>query len=169
MTELTTPQATQESKDLEQEQGSCTGVNPCRTHGFGIWGNPRVVMGVRVDKELKKRFTDVSKRVFGSTCNPIESFMAAIVGVYSNDNLVRVNPSNTVNIEKIVIERNLRERRKLEVEGSEGLCGVAGCREDAVGRGVWLAKGVEYDLCRVHFLEAKCNPKLWRVLHGGEF
>jgi hypothetical protein len=79
-----------------------------------------VVVGVRVDKELYLRFKSVSKRIFGSVCNPIESFMAAVVGLAENG----VNPSNTVRIGKIVIERNLRERRKQGVGDLVGLRGV---------------------------------------------
>jgi hypothetical protein len=70
-------------------------------------------MGIRVDKLLKKRFTEVAKLKFGSTCNPIESFMAGVVGAYNRDLELGVNPSATVNIGEIYIERNLRERRKL--------------------------------------------------------
>jgi hypothetical protein len=94
---------------------SLTRVNPVRTHGLGLWGNRRVVFGVRVDEELKKRFNLVAERVFGSTCNPVESFMAAVVGCYQNPTLDGVNPSITIG--EIRIERNLRERRKLVVGG----------------------------------------------------
>jgi hypothetical protein len=96
-----------------------TGVNPVHTHGLGIWGNLRVVMGVRVDKLLKKRFTEVAKAKFGSTCCPIESFMAGVVGAYNSDLESGVNPSNTVEIGQIIIQRNIRERRKLVVEKEE--------------------------------------------------
>jgi hypothetical protein len=111
---------TPETKTNTQTHDSITGVNPKRTHGFGLWGNERVVVGVRVDKELYLRFKSVSKRVFGSVCNPIESFMAAVVGLAESG----VNPSNTVRIGKIVIERNLRERRKQGVGDLVGLRGI---------------------------------------------
>lgn len=91
---------------------SITGVNPKHSHGLGIWGNPRVVMGVRVDSELKKRFNLVARRVFGSVCNPIESFMATVVSCAESG----VNFGNTIEVGTIVIERNLRERRSLIVE-----------------------------------------------------
>ena len=91
---------------------SITEVNRKCNHGLGVWGNPRVVMGVRVDSELKKRFKQVAKRVFGSVCNPIESFMATVVSCAES----KVNFGNTVEVGTIVIERNLKERRKLIVE-----------------------------------------------------
>jgi len=145
---------------------SMTGVNPKHTHGLGIWGNERVVMGVRVDKGLRKEFKQVAKAKFGSTCNPIESFMAGVVGAYRHDLELGVNPCNTVSIGEIKIERNLRERRKLEVDVepvNEALrCGFTGCEEEAKGLGVY--KGVQYRLCFRHLAEAKANRKAWTVL-----
>ncbi len=42
--------------------------------------------------------------------------------------------------------------------------GVGGCKNEAVGKGVYLANGKEYLLCMMHFIEyAKC-PKGWRLL-----
>jgi hypothetical protein len=107
------PQLKKKTKQLYLD--SLTRVNPSHKHGLGLWGNPRVVMGIRVDKGLKKAFTNVAKAKFGSTCNPIESFMAGVVGSYYRDLEAGVNPSNTVNIGEIRIERNLRERRKMTV------------------------------------------------------
>lgn len=149
-----------------------TGVNLNYSHGFGIWGNPRVVMGVRVDEKLKKAFTKVAKAKFGSTCNPIESFMAAIVGLSINQNLNEVNLSPTVNIGEIKIERNLRERRKLVVETEETervvssvvKCGYVDCGEAAVGKAVYLNDNQEYSLCDYHFRKAKDSKRFWKVL-----
>jgi len=123
---------TSQTKNHNQTHDSITGVNPKRTHGFGLWGNERVVVGIRVDKELYLRFKSVSKRVFGSVCNPIESFMAAVVGLAENG----VNPSNTVRIGRVVIERNLRERRK-QVRGD--LVGLRGV-EEPKAEGVVVSK-----------------------------
>lgn len=104
-----------DSHSRQLKLSSCnTGVDPVHSHGLGVWGNPRVVFSVRVDKKLKKRFTLVSKRVFGSTCNPVESFMASIVGSYDLNQNSGVYPSITIG--EIKIERNLRERRKLDTQ-----------------------------------------------------
>lgn len=123
-------------------------------------------MSVRVDKGLRKRFKEVAKAKFGSTCNPIESFMAGVVGAYNRDLEAGVNPCNTVNIGEIKIERNLRERRRLEVDVepvNEALrCGFAGCEEEAIGLGMY--KGTQYRLCFRHLAEAKNNRKVWTVL-----
>lgn len=98
---------------------SLTGVNPLRTHGFGVWGGKRVVVGVRVDERLYEAFKPVAKLVFGSVCRPVEAFMAAVVASNQTQQLTSklgVNPSNTVEIGKLVIERNVRSRRRLVVE-----------------------------------------------------
>jgi hypothetical protein len=119
-------------------------------------------MGIRVDSELKKQFTAVSKRIFGSTCNPIESFMAAIVATSQTG----VNFGNTVNIEKIVIERNLRARRDLEAEVNpdssvvKDVCVV--CGRSAFGV-VTRADDSRVFLCKIHYDVAKPKAKSWRV------
>jgi len=116
-----------DSKKPEPKPDSITGVNPARTHGLGIWGNPRVVFGVRVDSELKKRFVLVARRVFGSTCVAVESYMATIVGCIEEAEKLGVNPSKTVHIDigEIKIERNLRERRKLAVQETKPITPTA--------------------------------------------
>lgn len=98
---------------------SLTGVNPPRTHGFGVWGGKRVVVGVRIDEKLYEAFKPVAKLVFGSVCRPVEAFMAAVVASNQAQQLTSklgVNPSPTVEIGRLVIERNVRTRRKLVVE-----------------------------------------------------
>jgi len=80
--------------------------------GFGVWGNRRKVVGIRVDEELYNRFKPVAKRVFGSVCNPIECFMASVIAMAET----HVNFGNTVEIGKLVIERNLRARRHMVVD-----------------------------------------------------
>lgn len=162
-----------QQQNKQTQPDSITEVNPSeilvnqqktrvRTHGVGCWGNPRVVMGIRVDSELKKQFTAVSKRIFGSTCNPIESFMAAIVATSQTG----VNFGNTVNIEKIVIERNLRARRDLEAEVNpdssvvKDVCVV--CGRSAFGV-VTRADDSRVFLCKIHYDVAKPKAKSWRV------
>jgi hypothetical protein len=147
-----------------------TGVNPVHTHGLGIWGNPRVVMGVRVDKLLKKRFTDVAKAKFGSTCKPIESFMAGIVGAYYSDLETGVNPSNTVEIGQIIIQRNLsRERRRLvETKTSEEIETVSEISKTVVKPQVkatidWHGLSTE-DLQKRYDRAVACNDGTCKVL-----
>ena len=94
-----------------------TGVNPKHTHGFGLWNNPREVFSVRVDKGLAKAFTRVARLKFGSTCKAIEAYMAAVVGAFNKLEEVGVNPSITVQIGHINIERNLvKERRHIHTK-----------------------------------------------------
>jgi hypothetical protein len=99
-------------KNQQQRIDSMTGVNPKHTHGFGLWNNPREVFSVRVDKGLKTAFTRVARLKFGSTCKAIEAYMAAVVGAFSNLEEVGVNPSITVQIGNMNIERNLAKERR---------------------------------------------------------
>lgn len=140
---------------------SNTGVYPQRSHGLGIWGNERVVMSIRVDKELRKQFTLASKALFGSTCNPIESYMATIVGIVRSG---WVYPSNTVDIGTIKIERNLRERRKItitkEIE-SAVKCDIGKCEKDAVDKLLYVEDNRVFNVCSVHRQLGE-NGKVWR-------
>jgi len=154
---------------------SMTGVNPKHTHGFGLWGNERVVMSIRVDKKLKKAFSEASKALFGSTCNPIECYMATIVGLHQNNKMNGVYPRITVDIGTIQIQRNLRERRKLsktvvktetETETIETIikCGFKDCNNEAVGKGVFKS-GKERLLCEKHLKIARDSLD-WEVLNA---
>ena len=106
-------------KPKQTQFNTCvTGVNPMRTHGLGIWGNRRVVMGIRVDEKLKIEATKVLKLLFGSTCRGVEAYLAGLVATYHSQGIHGVNPSNTIDvrIDNLNIERNLKTRRKLIVE-----------------------------------------------------
>jgi hypothetical protein len=52
-------------------------------------------------------------------------------------------------------------------EPKRAQCEIHGCKEDAVGSGVWRGKDA-YALCAVHLEEAKSNPKEWNLTpqHG---
>ena len=73
----------------------------------------------RRDTGLYKRYKQVAKAVYGSVCRADELYMIALIETVEKG----VHFSNTMNqpiqIEKIVIERNLRPRRALEVAGEE--------------------------------------------------
>ena len=150
-----------ESGSDKTQAESKTGVHPYRKHGVGIWGNPRVTMTVRVDEGLKKRFVPFSKRVFNSVCLPIEAWMAGLLGTVVEAEKKGVYPSATiplkVDVGKIVIERNLRERRKLEFEkpetpqiaDEEPRCGFCG-KPLVVARFRHVKTGVEREACDYH-------------------
>jgi hypothetical protein len=151
---------------------SMTGVNPKRVYGIGLWGNRRTVWSCRCDEKLAKAFNRVAIAKFGSICNPVECFMATVVGVYNAEQILGVNPSLTIDIGEIKIERNLRERRKMtktatvetETETEETpVCGYVKCNKHAVARGLFRGKR-EYLLCEDHFAEAKVDRSNWSGL-----
>jgi len=161
---------TKHSTSKQTQFNPCiTGVNPVRTHGLGVWGNERVVMSVRVDKKLKTAATRVLKAVYGSTCAGIESYLAGLVATYEQEGISGVYPRNT-SIGSIVIERNLRERRKLETETYDGVaertvsvtCGFNDCTEKAIAEGFY--KGEKYLLCSLHLSEVREN-RFWHDVH----
>jgi len=112
--------STRPKKKAQQLTLCClTGVNPIRTHGFGVWGNRREVVGIRIDKKLYATAKPILIEYFGSVCRPIESFLATIVSSHQTTKLnsdFGVNPRNTIEIGKLVIERNIKTRRRLVVD-----------------------------------------------------
>lgn len=105
------------SKTKQTQFNACnTGVNPIRTHGFGVWGNRRIPKSYRVDEKLAEASKPVLQAIFGSECRGVEAFLAGLVATYEAQGIGGVYPTNTVEIGKLVIERNLRSRRKLVVE-----------------------------------------------------
>lgn len=112
-----------------QFNSSMTGVNPRRTHGFGVYKGRRVVWSVRVDETLLKQAKPLLRGKFGSDCRGVELWLAGLVATQKGSELTGVSPSNTVEIGTLVIERNIRTRRKIvveekmEVKVSCGFCG----------------------------------------------
>ncbi|MDH5449062.1 MAG: hypothetical protein OEX01_08710 [Candidatus Bathyarchaeota archaeon] len=99
-----------------QFNASNTRVYPARTHGFGVYKGRRVVWSVRVDEKLLNQAKPVLRGWFGSDCRGVETLLAGLVAASNGQQLGGVYPSNTVEIGKLVIERNLRPRHKLVVE-----------------------------------------------------
>lgn len=138
-----------------RKSDSITGVNPFRSHGVGVWGNRRILVGIRVDEGLYSVFKPIAQRVFGSVCRPIEAFMACIVATAKEG----VNFGNTIEIGKLVIERNLRSRRRLVIEeefgvspfptGEFGVCLKCGVKLGVVKLyRVRFVSGLVADVCR---------------------
>lgn len=138
-------------------------------HGVGLWGNPRVPMTVRVDAKLKKRAKTYLIAKFGSTCRGIEVILAALLKAndIQQDVAVYRQPTTSINFEKVVIERNIRTRRKMVVEEEvvEKVVEVAKCfvcGGVAVGEAVYQS-GKQVLVCKKHLIELSKHPK-WRVL-----
>jgi len=137
-----------------------------RRHGVGIWGNRRVVLSFECDEGLKKQFLSFSKRVFGSVCLPMESLMAGILSTVVESEKFGVYPSSTVPLKfevgRIVIERNLRPRRKLEFkedfDETKPKCHY--CELDAVGDFCYCKTGKVFPLCSFHVAEF-LNQGMW--------
>ena len=141
-----------------------SGYTRPHTHGLGIWNNPRVPMTVRVDKKLKLAFNEASKAFSGSTCSAIEYIMAAYVGAYQQqiEGAYPTLTTNPITIDKIVIERNLKERRSAVVDAEpKDVCMVGKCGRNAVDSAV--NDGKMFRLCGFH-AEAYAGGKGWSFL-----
>ena len=88
-------------------------------------------MGVRVDEGLAERFKQLAKQVYGSVCRAVEVYMVNFIEACERGvNFCYTN--KPVKIEKVVIERNLRPRRKLEFESVGSECERFYCALDSV-------------------------------------
>lgn len=162
-------------QQLRIDDGELT-VNRREKHGLGLWGNKRIVAGFRVDEKLYSEFKKASQAQFGSTCNPIEAFMAGVVGAYKTQQMNAVNRSPTISIGEIKIERNLRERRKLvkthtetdtveiETETTETLTKCVYCGAPASDSAEYLPTGQVHPLCSQHVVNVVYqNRDKWKV------
>jgi hypothetical protein len=117
------------------------------------------VVGVRVDESLYLAFKPVAMRIFGSVCHPIESFMATIVALDKHP----ANFGNTIAVEKIVIERNLRERRRLVVEKDmPAVVPVSKCdfcSNVPVVASFRHVSGIKKRACGYHAAQLRTHPK----------
>jgi hypothetical protein len=128
----------------------------------------REPISIRIDTGLYSRFKPLSKRIFGSTCKAVEIYMISLIeavekGVHFSDT------AKPIHIKKIVIHRNLRARRNLELESNSETseswtkCCFIDCDKKAVGNGVYKRTGEESPLCKKH-LNLASNSLDWRVL-----
>lgn len=154
-----------EQKQMQHSHNYVTKVHFSEKGAYKYVTGTRQPISIRIDTGLYSRFKPLAKRVFGSVCRAVEIHMVTIIEAVENG----VHFSNTVtpiNIGKIVIERNLRPRRKLEVEGEGAVCGFNFCNKVAVSSGVYIAREKEFLLCEKHLLDAKNNSKQWKILDG---
>ena len=103
------------TKEQNKAQDCTTNVNLLDYIKMEVKSDKRVVAGVRVNEDLYKEFKQVSKQLYGSTCRAVEFFMASVVLAARN----KVNFSHTqqpIVFSNVVIERNIKTRRKLVVE-----------------------------------------------------
>jgi hypothetical protein len=131
----------------------------------------RVPITVRINLELYKQFKRYAKAKYGSVCRPVEYWMAVEL-LTDSEKVHFCNTEKPISIGQIVIERNLRPRRNLEIaESVEGspeveserlVCSYLKCKKKAVEKAVLKGNNREYDLCPPHFAEAQSNPHLWR-------
>jgi len=149
-----------------------TGVNPIRTHGFGVYKGRRVVWSVRVDEKLLKQAKPVLRGWFGSDCRGVETLLAGLVACSNGQQLVGVNPSRTQKFEigKLVIERNLRSRRKLVVEETEvtetKVLGCGFCLKPAVAVYEDVNSKIQKPACQYHAGILGSHEK-WQLVEEG--
>ena len=151
----TTTQTTN-SQTQTQHPDSITNVH------FSGKGVPAYVSGrrepiaIRIDTGVYKTFKPLSKRLYGSTCKAVETFMIGLIEV-AKTGVHFSNTEKAINIEKIVIERNLgRERRHLRDQESGSGCAEVNtgrcwfCGKRSIGLFRYRVDGRVFGLCAFH-------------------
>jgi len=141
--------------DSTKTNDSVTRVN----YPQSVFSGTRKTVGFKCDTGLYAAFKPVAKAYFGSVCRPLECFMIAVLALQKE----RVNFGETIRIEKLNIERNLRPRRNLPYD----TCGYKDCKEPAVAIGMWR-KEKKFLLCEKHLQEAKSDPENWKLINDVE-
>jgi hypothetical protein len=120
-----------------------------------VFSGKRKTVGFKCDTGLHNEFKRVAQAKMGSVCHPLEIFEIAFLAL----NKEQVNFGTTVRIENLNVMRDLRTRRK----GIMDKCGFKGCDNPAIVEGIWREKKI-FPLCGKHLLEAKKDPKTWRII-----
>jgi hypothetical protein len=136
---------------MTENNDSSTGVNYPQSVFSGI----RKTVGFKCDTGLHTEFKRVAQAKMGSVCHPLEVFEIAFLAL----NKEQVNFGTTVHIENLNVMRDLRTRRKMVVDK----CGFKDCTSPAIAEAIWRDKKI-FPLCGKHLLEAKEDPKTWRVI-----
>ena len=97
------------------EDDSTTKVYFSNPKLLACYRNRRVVRSFRVDEGLWEAFKPVAMAKWGSVCKCIEELLSVVLH-HDAEKVYLCNTVNPLNIEKIVIERNIRTRRKLVEE-----------------------------------------------------
>lgn len=116
---------------------------------------------IRQNDKLYSEFKPIAQRLYGSVCRAIESFEAAVV-IATEQKVHFSNTERPINIERIVIERNLRSRRKLELAEDDEELRCHYCSNVAVGMFRYVKTHEVYPLCGFH-AEEFLNGKAWEA------
>ena len=160
------------TKPTTNQNDSITNVHFSERGAYKYLSGVREPIAVRIDTGLYQAFKPVAKRVYGSVCRAIEVYITTLIEATEKG----VHFSNTekpINIEKIVIERNVRVRRALEVEEEtvvkvvEPCCDFAMCsRRPLVAVFRDVESGIEKKVCSYHASNLREHPK-WQVVSDG--
>lgn len=148
----------------------------------GLFEGPHNHLNFDCPKPLAKLFKEATRHNGTSICKELQKYALSYVVNYGlekqsfGSTLSKVlKPKLTIenlNFEQYVQSRPRRLLRRAEVHFSEekSVCGFADCKNEAIGRAVWLARNQVYRLCEKHLDAAKQNPKHWKILNhaGGE-
>lgn len=165
----TTSTTSQKPKPTTRKDNSITRASISEESAYKYVSGVRKPIGIRVDTGLYSTFKPVAKRIYGSVCHALEIYMSALILTAENPASICNTSGNPINIEKIVIDRKLRRRRKLEFEDGEEVeaevsptCGFCG-KPLVVARFRHMKSGREMQACDYH-AEYLRNRSDWKEI-----
>lgn len=128
---------------------------------------------VRIDRGVYKEYKPLAKRIYGSTCKAVETHMISLIEV-AKTGVYFSHTEKSINIEKIVIERNLgKERRHFregvgsgsgQAEVDDGRCWFCGKR--SIGLFKYRVDGRVFPLCGFHSDEFVNRQGSWECVRN---
>ncbi len=156
---------TTKPQTTEEVDSSSTEVN----YPQNVLSGVRKTFGFKCDTGLKEAFKPVAKQYFGSICRPLECFMLAVLAIRKE----QVNFGETVKIENLHIERNLRSRRRMVIdeeitviEKIEPLCEICH-KKPPVAVFEVVKSGIQKNTCSDCAEDLRTHPK-WKEVHVSE-
>jgi len=126
---------------------------------------PRFHLGEGVEQTFQYKATKIYHvdfevaRDFARFCHYLDPPMSASQGVQeAMEYYMMVRQKDLVCTAQFVVKPVMAEVK----EPKRAQCEIHGCKEDAVGSGVWRGKDA-YALCAVHLAEAREKPQEWKL------
>jgi hypothetical protein len=107
-------------RNSDDDDNACESLGTTNVHFsdeyvYKYVSGDRQPISIRIDTGLYNQFKPLAKRVYGSVCRAVEIYITAFIATVENGVYFSRTSDTPIHIDKIVIERNLRSRRKLEV------------------------------------------------------
>jgi hypothetical protein len=121
-------------------------------------------------ENLREAFNQATKANGTSTCFVLRSFMQTFVVSAHYGEACFPNTKKPIVVENLVLPTFVKNRVRryktteyIDEEKTVRVCTVAGCKNEAVAKALWLPRNEKHEVCLEHLAEAISNPRQWRA------